>query len=280
MLRRILGRILRLLGLVGLPGDVRIWWNILTPTVPTALTGLWAYGQQASLPVLVLLVLAVYVVSLLASIPVVGTISRLRLGQRPNAPQDATSDSTHLPQTIQAGSIGSIGSVAGDLHINIASPAQDDEPPDEDGPDAEPDYETRQHFEDEAVHLPIFPLALDGDIYVRDRTFKNCRIYGPAVIAPSVPSTYGDTFLGNCTFYGDADAILWLAPEDRSGYIGLIAFEGCVFDGCDFYRVGLLMPEEGRSLWLEHWQEQQRELEEGSEEPPELESSDEEPTNQ
>lgn len=55
MLRKFFGRLFQLLEVVGVPGDLRIWWNILTPVVPTALTGLWAYGQQASVPVLLVL---------------------------------------------------------------------------------------------------------------------------------------------------------------------------------------------------------------------------------
>ena len=272
------------MGLVGLPGDVRILWNILTPTVPTAFTGFWAYTQQTPLPVLVLWVLAVYVLTLLASIPVAGVVSRWRAGVGDSsAAQNPATVAPHRPETMQAGSIGSIGSVAGDVHIHIAPSSEADEPSDQYEPedDGFESYETRGQFENEPVYLPLFALELEGYVYVRDKTFTNCRIYGPAVIVPSVPSTYGGTFLGNCTFYGEADAILWLAPEDRSGYIGLIAFEGCVFDGCEFYRVGLLMPEEGRSIWLEHWQEQQRrELEEDSDNTPKLESSDEEPTSQ
>jgi hypothetical protein len=75
---RILGRILQILGLIGLPTDLKLWYNILSAVVPAAAAGVFAYAQQASLPVLVLLVLGVYVVFFLASIPITAAISRLR----------------------------------------------------------------------------------------------------------------------------------------------------------------------------------------------------------
>jgi len=253
----------------------------LTPAVPTALTGLWAYGEQASLPVLVLLVLAVYVVSLLASIPVTGAISRWRADseRQLGAPQTERGAAPNRASVVQTGSIGNIGHVE-NLHI-VAAPQQTDVQQ-EHKPDAEaePDYENRQRFEDENVHLSVFPLVLDHDIYIRGRIFKNCRIYGPAVVVPTKPSTYEDTFLSNCTFYGEPDAILWPATEERSGYLGVLAFEGCVFDGCDFFRVGILVKEQNYPVWLERWREERRELEEDSDRMPELEPSDEEPTSQ
>ena len=263
MLRRTTGRILQLLGLVGLPGDLRLWYNVLSAVVPAGVTGIVAYVQQASLPTLVLLVLGTYVVFFLASIPVTTAISRLRTseaGQLDSEQAEAPRAAFRVP-AVHTGSIGNIGHVE---NLHITTGFAKDEPQEQDAPAAhdELDYETRLHFKDEPVHLALFALSLD-DIYIRNRTFTNCRVYGPAVIVPSLPSTYESTFVRNCTFYSnDPGNFLWLAVGDRSGYIGLLAFEGCVFEDCDFYKVGLLVQERDYEAWLNGLRAGRQELEE------------------
>ena len=108
-------RTLQILGLVGLPADVRLLFNILSGLVAAVLTGTFAYAQQASPPVLGLLVLGAFAVFVLASIPI-GQIILRSTRSLPSAdelegewqewrkrPQDA-GDRQDVPQ--RAGRIG------------------------------------------------------------------------------------------------------------------------------------------------------------------------------
>ena len=279
MLGRFVGRILQLLGLVGLPGDLRLWYNLLSAAVPTTLAGIFAYVYQASIPTLVLLVVASYVVFFLASVPITTAISRMRAGavEQHDPAQSVEPGSESRASVVHTGSIGSISYAE---NVSIIAAPQQNEPQEEHDPDTdderdyEADYETRPHFRDEHVYLPLFALFLE-DIYVRDRTFTNCIIHGPALISPVLPSTPESTFARNCTFYcDDPDAFLWPGSNNRSGYIGVLAFENCVFIDCEFYRVGLLVKEEDYPVWLEGLRAKHPELVEGSDESVEQEPTD------
>jgi hypothetical protein len=118
MLGRIIGRILQILGVIELPTELKLWWNVLSALIPAVAAGIFAYAQQASLPMLALLVLGVYVVFFLASIPVTTAISRLRSRERRQS-EVAQSESVARVPTVHTGSTGSIGHVE-NLHIFAA----------------------------------------------------------------------------------------------------------------------------------------------------------------
>lgn len=73
---------------------------------------------------------------------------------------------------------------------------------------------------------------------VRNRTFENCFIRGPAVVAVMV----GTDFI-NCSFAegGDQKSLVWPVGPGRADHVGAIGLEGCIFRNCTFLRVGLLV---------------------------------------
>jgi ABC-type glycerol-3-phosphate transport system permease component len=74
-----------------------------------------------------------------------------------------------------------------------------------------------------------------SDIVVRNKTFENCYLYGPAIITPTGDYT---TFSKNY-FDAPADSIFITISEDRF-VSGAIGFENCQFIGCHFVKIGII----------------------------------------
>lgn len=72
------------------------------------------------------------------------------------------------------------------------------------------------------------PGAIDG------RTFRGCRIQGPAVMLVGGDTTFEDTNFGDSR--GDM-ANMILRPAG-SKVIGAIPVRGCTFIGCEFFGIG------------------------------------------
>lgn len=81
--------------------------------------------------------------------------------------------------------------------------------------------------------IQIADLA-DEDNRIQKRTFEDCTILGPAVLAPILWA--GGAFEQN-TF--ENPKILMVAPQNMELF-GVIALEGCVFRWCHFRRVGIV----------------------------------------
>lgn len=88
-----------------------------------------------------------------------------------------------------------------------------------------------RYFRDRTIR--ISDLAGDDDI-LRDKTFEDCTIIGPAVIAP-----LGVGLLKDCTFEAHPDTFLIPIHTPR-GVVGPIGLEGCVFRRCTFRRIGIV----------------------------------------
>lgn len=91
-------------------------------------------------------------------------------------------------------------------------------------------------FEDVDVNLFDLHVAHHsaGLGIIQGRTFRGCRIQGPAIMLVSVGVKFGD-----CNF-GDPDGDmrnLILRPAGPRA-LGTIPFRDTVFDGCEFYNVG------------------------------------------
>lgn len=256
---------------LGLPGDLQ-WWALFgIPGVPTVLAGIVAFLRDAALWQVALTLLAVYVVAFAISVPAERSYLRRRRARAEDesAPPE---EMVHRTTVIHAGSIGTLNieNATIETRHREGEPQEEHEP----GADDEFDYETRSHFKDESVYLPLFPLVLE-DIYIRDRTFINCRIYGPAIITPIAPNDFNSTFSGCSIQADDPDEWLWPASEERSSFMGIIGLEGCFFENCDFHRVGILVKERFYAESLRILRGQTRELGETS-----GETTDEEPANQ
>jgi len=72
------------------------------------------------------------------------------------------------------------------------------------------------------------------DDLITGRTFEDCTIYGPAVLAPLDRMTFEHN-----TFEADAGAIFWLIPEERVHVMGAIGLTDCTFRRCVFRRIGI-----------------------------------------
>jgi ABC-type multidrug transport system fused ATPase/permease subunit len=90
------------------------------------------------------------------------------------------------------------------------------------------------YFKDEAIHIP--DLARNRTV-IKNKTFEDCDIYGPAVLA-----VMGSTDFEDCEFAERAnfDALVWPVSTNRADHTGAIGAENCMFRRCNFLRVGLL----------------------------------------
>jgi len=96
---------------------------------------------------------------------------------------------------------------------------------------------TMQTFEN--MHIPLFILFADivqgGENVIRGRTFTNCVLAGPAVIAPTGAGVnMRDCDMGNAS--GNIRNLL-LRPMG-SLVTGAIPFDDCTFIGCKFRSIG------------------------------------------
>ena len=107
----------------------------------------------------------------------------------------------------------------------------------------------RTTFEKEAVWLPLLAVhALNGgEGRVRGKTFTDCVIEGPALVAP-----LGSTTFDGCNMGAAADPrSLMFAPQGPV-LVGAIGLEDCKFVRCRFVQVGF----SGRPEFLNDFAEQ------------------------
>lgn len=75
---------------------------------------------------------------------------------------------------------------------------------------------------------------LNRNDLITGRTFEECTIYGPAVLAPLYKNIFDE-----CIFEGDPNALIWEVPEERNQVIGAIGAQQCVFRRCNFRGIGI-----------------------------------------
>jgi hypothetical protein len=90
-------------------------------------------------------------------------------------------------------------------------------------------------YRDQTVRLS--DLAALEDV-IDGVTIENCEIHGPAVVA-----LLGNTQITGCQWSGDADGIIWPA-HGREQVVGAIGLKDCVITDSQFFRVGVLVPDE------------------------------------
>lgn len=73
---------------------------------------------------------------------------------------------------------------------------------------------------------------------IQGRTFRGCRIQGPAIMLVSAGVQFGDCNFGDPG--GDMRNLVLRPAGDRA--LGTIPFRDTVFEGCEFYNVGFTGP--------------------------------------
>jgi hypothetical protein len=91
-------------------------------------------------------------------------------------------------------------------------------------------------FEDVDLSLPELLLfsAARGAPLIQGRTFRRCRLQGPAILLVAEDVTFSATNFGDPR--GDIRNLL-LRPVGAKG-VGTVPVRACAFDGCEFHGVG------------------------------------------
>jgi hypothetical protein len=98
------------------------------------------------------------------------------------------------------------------------------------------------------------------DIVIRNRTFEDCTLYGPAILC-----SVGTVLMTRCGFRAEnPDDVFWELSEKQAtgqaNLVGVIGVEDCVFRDCNFVAIGLAGPPETIAQWkgeLEGMEEQE-----------------------
>ena len=87
------------------------------------------------------------------------------------------------------------------------------------------------------IWLPqlLVEAGQQGEYEIVGRTFVDCVLEGPAVMAPIAGCHFDDCHLGA---HGGDPRILMLTPLSEAGVVGPIPFRNCTFRRCTFVGVG------------------------------------------
>ncbi len=103
-------------------------------------------------------------------------------------------------------------------------------------------------FED--LDINLFDLYADaaarGVGLIQDRTFRGCRLQGPAILLVASGVSFDDVNFGDSR--NDIRNLV-LRPEGALA-LGTIPLRDCTFEGCEFYNVGFTGDEAFLSLIL------------------------------
>ncbi|HEY0051926.1 MAG TPA: hypothetical protein VGB49_00790 [Caulobacteraceae bacterium] len=95
----------------------------------------------------------------------------------------------------------------------------------------------RDVFED--VDLLLFDLfraaAQNGKGVIENKTFRNCRVEGPAVMLAMNGVTFDATDFG---YHGGDIRNIVLRPASPNKVIGAIPLRNCSFENCQFFAMG------------------------------------------
>jgi hypothetical protein len=97
-------------------------------------------------------------------------------------------------------------------------------------------------FNKEVVILSdLYRAAIqNGQSFIEDRSFTDCRLEGPVIVAVVGGVSFDSTDFGYTG--GDIGRIVWRSASS-SGVVGAIPFRNCSFKGCSFFATGFTGPE-------------------------------------
>lgn len=87
---------------------------------------------------------------------------------------------------------------------------------------------------DVPLHAVIAAALRKGEPMIRGRTFRGCRLVGPAVVMCGTGTSFDDTNFGDS--YGDARNLV-MKPLGQFA-LGAILLQDCVVEGCEFTECG------------------------------------------
>ena len=103
------------------------------------------------------------------------------------------------------------------------------------------DFNARVFDSNEVVLFDLFRESLRaGSAMVEGRTFINCRLDGPAVMAAVTGCEFDSTDFGYAS--GDIRAMI-IRSAAPGRMIGALPFKDCKFIGCMFFAVGFTGPD-------------------------------------
>lgn len=97
-------------------------------------------------------------------------------------------------------------------------------------------------FEDVDINLFELYAAVVGGSQpglIEGRTFRRCRLQGPAIMLVSAGVTFDDTNFGDSG--GDIRNLLLQPMGPRA--LGTIPMRSCAFENCEFFNVGFTGPQ-------------------------------------
>lgn len=94
----------------------------------------------------------------------------------------------------------------------------------------------RTEFNQEAIWLPMFVVQHwnAGQMFIKDKTFTDCLIEGPAVMAVMNGTVFDSCAMGTTK---DARTLLY-RPVSQDKMAGVVGFSNCRFVRCRFVQVG------------------------------------------
>lgn len=98
-------------------------------------------------------------------------------------------------------------------------------------------------FEDVDISLFELYAAVVGGAQpglIEGRTFRRCRLQGPAIVLVSAGVTFDDTNFGDSG--GDIRNLLLQPMGSRA--LGTFPMRNCAFENCEFFNVGFTGPRE------------------------------------
>lgn len=213
-------------GLFGLPGKIDWWWHVGLPGVGSLVTAIFTYWQAEPFLLGLLSAIAIYV-----ALFVIGMFAR-----------------RHLRNGNSSASLGSgpaiyVSRVSGDMNIQ-------QQPPPFTGP--EPEVSSDRYREGESIRIADLAREDDcirlGHEIVCDRTFRNCRVLGPAALFVQQPQE-PMTFIG-CRWREGENAFSVTSPERYVGSTELVRLHQCIFWGCRFENVEMLVSQETYNRYI------------------------------
>jgi len=97
-------------------------------------------------------------------------------------------------------------------------------------------------FEDVDINLYDLYAAVVGGArpgLIEGRTFRRCRLQGPAIVLVSAGVTFDDTNFGDSG--GDIRNLLLQPMGSRA--LGTMPLRDCAFENCEFFNVGFTGPQ-------------------------------------